>query len=203
VKKFFDELSRDFRLESPEKRFQVEVFNTVIDITTSQLKVRFQSLRDTDALFQCIKPNIIMEKSVDELLELSKVLVKEYADDISDELCDQMMLLKLMLGVKLADVKTIRELAEFLLIKHAELSSSFSEVITACLLYLTLPVTVASAERSFSKLKLIKTYVRSTMCQVRLSSLGMLSIESQRLNDLNIDQIIDNFADAKSRRKPF
>jgi hypothetical protein len=160
------------------------VFNTVIDITTSQLKVRFQSLRDTDALFQCIKPNIIMEKSVDELLELSKVLVKEYADDISDELCDQMMLLKLTLGVKLADVKTIRELAEFLLIKHAELSS-FSEVITACLLYLTLPVTVASAERSFSKLKLIKTYLRSTMCHVRLSSLGMLSIESQRLNDLN------------------
>ena len=144
-----------------------------------------------------------MEKSVDELLKLSKVLVKEYADDISDELYDQMMLLKLTLGVKLADVKTIRELAEFLLIKHAELSSSFSEVITVCLLYLTLPVTVASAEISFSKLKLIKTYLRSTMCQVRLSSFGMLSIESQRLNDLNIDQIIDNFADAKSRRKPF
>ena len=108
VKKFFDELSRDSRLESPEKRFQVEVFNTVIDITTSQLKVRFQSLRDTDALFQCIKPNVIMEKSVDELLQLSKVLVKAYADDICDELCDQMMLLKLTLGVKLADVKTIR-----------------------------------------------------------------------------------------------
>ena len=116
-----------------------------------------------------------MEKSVDELLELSKVLVKEYADDISDELCDQMMLLKVTLGVKLADVRTIRELAEFLLIKHSELSSTFSKVITACLLYLTLPVTVASAERSFSKLKLIKTYLRSTMCQVRLSSLGSSS----------------------------
>ena len=34
----------------------------------------------------------------------TKVHVKEYADDISDELCDQMMLLKLTLGVKLADV---------------------------------------------------------------------------------------------------
>jgi len=140
---------------------------------------------------------------VNELLELSKVLVKEYAEDISDELCDQIMLLKLTLSVKLADVKTVKELAEFLLITHAELSSTFSEVITACLLYLTLPVTVASAERSFSKLKLIKTYLRSTMCQVRLSSLGMLSIESQRLNDLNIEEIIDIFADAKARRKPF
>ena len=52
-----------------------------------------------------------MEMSVDELLQLSKVLVTKYADDISDELCDQMMLLKLTLGVKLDDVETIRELA--------------------------------------------------------------------------------------------
>ena len=128
-----------------------------------------------------------MEKSVHELLDLSNVLVKEYADDISDELRYQLMLLKSTLRVKLTDVKTIRALAEFLLIKHSELSSTFSEVITACLLYLTLPVTVASADRSFSKLKIIKTYLRSTMCQVRLSSLGILSIESQRLNNLNAD----------------
>jgi hypothetical protein len=60
------------------------------------------------------------------------------------------------------------------------------------------------ASPSFSKLKLIKTYLRSTMCQVRLSSLGMLSFESQRLSDLNIhvEEIIDIFADAKARRKP-
>ena len=144
MKKFFDELSRDFRLDSSEKRFQVDVFNTTIDITITQLNVRFQSLQDTDTLFQCIKPKIIMEKSVDELLDLSNVLVKEYADDISDELRDQSMLLKSTLRVKLADVKTSRGLAEFLLIKHSELSSTFSEVITACLLYLTLPVTMAA-----------------------------------------------------------
>ena len=112
------------------------------------------------------------------------------------------MLRKQTFRVKLADVPTIRELAEFLLIKHAELSSSFSEVIMACLLYLTLPVTVASAERSFSQLQLIKTYLRSTMSQVQLTSLGILSIESQRLNDLNIEEIIDIFADGKARRKP-
>ena len=51
-------------------------------------------------------------------MQPSKVLVKKYDDDISDALCNQMMLLKLTFGVKLADVKTIMELAEFLLIKH-------------------------------------------------------------------------------------
>ena len=34
------------------------------------------------------------------------------------------------------------------------------------------PVTVASAERSFSKLKLLKNYLRSTMLQGRLNGFG-------------------------------
>ena len=70
-----------------------------------------------------------MEKSVDELLQLSKVLVKEYADDISDELYDQMMLLKLTLGVKLADVKTVRDLDEFLIIKHEHCHPPFQKLL--------------------------------------------------------------------------
>nr|CAI5858450.1 unnamed protein product [Callosobruchus analis] len=37
-----------------------------------------------------------------------------------------------------------------------------------------MPVSVASCERSFSKLKLIKTYLRSTMGQERLSGLAIL-----------------------------
>ena len=41
---------------------------------------------------------------------------------------------------------------------------------------LTIPVTVASGERSFSKLKFIKSYLRSTMSQERLNGLAMLSI---------------------------
>jgi hypothetical protein len=42
---------------------------------------------------------------------------------------------------------------------------------------LTLPVTSATAERSFSKLKLIKSYLRSTMTNERLSGLALISIE--------------------------
>ena len=109
--------------------FKLKCSTQIIDITTSQLKMRFHTLQKTDKHFFCIKPSVILEKNVNELLELSKVLVKEYTED----LCDQIMLPKLTLSVKLADVKTIKELVEFLNIKHAELSSTLSEVITACM----------------------------------------------------------------------
>jgi len=39
--------------------------------------------------------------------------------------------------------------------------------------------------------------------QVRLSSLAILSIESQRLDDVDTDNIIDTFADIKARKKSF
>ena len=54
----------------------------------------------------------------------------------------------------------------------------FPNVFTALRNYLTLPITVASDERRFSKLKLIQTYLRSTMSQDRLNDMAVLSIDS-------------------------
>ena len=46
-------------------------------------------------------------------------------------------------------------------------------------IFCTLPVTVAQAERSFSTLARVKNVVRSTMCQERLTSLGMLAVQGR------------------------
>ncbi|KAK0155352.1 Zinc finger MYM-type protein 1 [Merluccius polli] len=67
---------------------------------------------------------------------------------------------------------------------------------------LTLPVTVASAERSFSKLKLIKTYLRSSMGQERLSGLAVISINRDVAQKLSYDDLIADFAARKCRRVP-
>ena len=57
--------------------------------------------------------------------------------------------------------------------------------------------------KKFSKLKLIKTFLRSTMSQVRLSSLAILSSKSRCLEDVDTDKIIDSFANNKARKKSF
>ena len=70
-------------------------------------------------------------------------------------------------------------------------------------IYMTLPLSSAAAERSFSRLKLIKDFSRSTMNQDRLASLALISIEKEFASEVNFDNVIDNFAKMKPRRKKF
>lgn len=65
---------------------------------------------------------------------------------------------------------------------------------------LTIPVSVASGERSFSKLKLIKNYLRNRMGQDRLSNLAIISIEKELSKMLDYNDVITDFANLKSRK---
>ena len=65
---------------------------------------------------------------------------------------------------------------------------------------LTIPVSIASCERSFSKLKLILSYLRASMGQDRLSDLALLSVERETLEKTDFDDVIDQFATVKSRK---
>lgn len=72
-------------------------------------------------------------------------------------------------------------------------------------LILTLPVTTASSERNMSTLKRIKSYLRNSMENSRLSNLSTLSIEKSLLKSLAKnstfkDNVIDKFAVSKNRR---
>ena len=65
---------------------------------------------------------------------------------------------------------------------------------------ITVPVTVASAERSLSKLKLLRNCLRTTMLQERLNGLAMCSIEKDILDNIDLDTIINDFASRNARR---
>jgi len=73
----------------------------------------------------------------------------------------------------------------------------FPNISIAYRILFTIPVTVASAERSFSKLKLLKNYLRSAMSQERLNGLATICIEKDLLDQINIDNIISDFASKK------
>lgn len=88
-------------------------------------------------------------------------------------------------------------------IADQRLEECYPNVVVVLIILLTLPVTVASPERSFSKLKIIKNYLRSSMCQERLSDLSIISIERNMVEKINTNEIMDNFAQQKARKVNF
>jgi hypothetical protein len=76
----------------------------------------------------------------------------------------------------------------------------FPNLWIALRILLTLSVSVASGERSFSRLKLIKYYFCSTMGQNRLNELGLLSIENDVARRIDLADVISSFANEKSRK---
>jgi hypothetical protein len=67
---------------------------------------------------------------------------------------------------------------------------------------LSMPVCVTSGER-FSKLKLIKTYLRSSVWQEQLSSLATLSIENTTAQNLSFSELVKSSTDMKAREVNF
>jgi hypothetical protein len=62
-------------------------------------------------------------------------------------------------------------------------------------------VTVASAKRSFSKLKLLKNYMRLVMSQERLNGLATPCTERMLLDEIDIDSIVPEFVSRSVRIK--
>lgn len=203
VKKHFDELSEDERLKDPESNFKVTVFYPMINTIRTQLRHRFLGMKAVLDTYQIIQPAFLATASEKEIHSKAVDFVEKFSQDVSPMFPSQICIIKSSFKDDLEKIKSVRELADLLMINHSSLSSSYPDVCTACIMYLTVPVTVAKAERSFSKLKLIKNYLRNSMGQERLSSLALISIENDRAQQINLDKAIDDFASVKVRKHEF
>ncbi|GBN55865.1 hypothetical protein AVEN_273039-1 [Araneus ventricosus] len=169
----------------------------ICDDITNQVKERF-----------CF----ISHYSVVSLLEAPKF--QEYEKKFSTQILDQTtdvysMLqkgrLKAELGViyRRSDFRNMTgaiSLLQFII--ENNLQTTFPETYKLLKIIVTIPMTTAEAERCFSTLKRVKTFLRSTMSEDRLSALATLSIEKRMTNDIpKINQnVIDLFASKKDRR---
>jgi len=77
----------------------------------------------------------------------------------------------------------------------------FSEVMKIFELVLVLPATNATSERSFSKLKLIKTTNRASMSQERLNHYMILGTYKEQLDNMDLKKLAKEFVLRKPRRE--
>lgn len=76
-----------------------------------------------------------------------------------------------------------------------------SEIYKLLRLYLTIPVTSATSERTFSVLKRLLVYLRSTMTEKRLNNCLLVHIHKDIIDELNLKEIAVEFVSTNDERR--
>ena len=82
--------------------------------------------------------------------------------------------------------QNLNHLATYMSSLHVQTRSLFKDVEALLHLCLSLPVSVASSERSFSALRRLKTWLRNTVTQRRLTHLALLHLHQDILDTVDI-----------------
>ncbi|XP_076944151.1 uncharacterized protein LOC143614660 [Bidens hawaiensis] len=146
---------------TPQENFRVNYFLYIIYQAITSLETRFDQFKNYEKLFGFLFPQNLMGIK-DEDLKLScnfleNALMFERRSDIDGE--------ELYMELSSLDTLYTMEFSSPIeVLKHLnETQENFPNARIAYRILLTIPVTVVSAERSFSKSKLLKSYPRSTM----------------------------------------
>lgn len=88
---------------------------------------------------------------------------------------------------------SVKDAAGFESALHPQTRGLFSEVEKPIHLCLSLPVSTVCSERSFSALRRLKTWLRSTVTQRRLTHMALLHVYKEILDDLDLQAHIAEF----------
>ena len=86
-------------------------------------------------------------------------------------------------------------------ISNSTVKAIIPQVVKLCKLYLINPATTATPERSFSVLRRMKTYLRSTISQERLNSLLILYLYSEKLDAINMKVLVNEFINSGDTKR--
>ncbi|KAG6406751.1 hypothetical protein SASPL_134360 [Salvia splendens] len=198
-KKHFDEQNdQNEETLAAIESFRINYFLTMIDMEIASLTSRFEQMKTFENLFGFLL-NSENLKSLDDndLWKCCTTFAEAFSHDNSSDvdLNDFICELQVLQVILPDDLMSAPEIFQFITVEDC-----YPNVSIAYRILLTIHVTVASAERSFSKLKLLKNYLRSTMSQDRLNGLATCSIEKGILENVDLNIVLADFASRNARR---
>ncbi|XP_047103752.1 uncharacterized protein LOC124722650 [Schistocerca piceifrons] len=188
---------RDETIDDPKKRNKIEFYYYLLDIVITSLDERLSQLKAHCDYFDYLYDIDELKNTPPDSLDtkcrnLAEILQDHESSDIDAlELRDELKVLSTLLKPGIGPKEILKFMG-----RH----NFWPNVNIALRIPLTLSVTVASGKRSFSKLKLIKTYLRSTMNKTHLNDLATISIENEVVEDLHYTDHVKEFAQAKARK---
>ena len=99
-------------------------------------------------------------------------------------------------------VTTVRTICQTLNSKETY-KSLFSEVHNLIRLFLTIPITSSTSERSFSTLRRLCNYVRSTMTEKRLNNCFLVHVHKELSKEISPVSIAKEFVERNDERKKY
>ena len=191
---------------SSKERIKINSFIPVLDALKANLRRRANVYSDIAEMFLFLA-NLKATKV--EIVRGVELLKEAYPEDVDPKLTDELLHFHLYVRQTQKQGLTGTE-EQSISLSHGDLyeimckekiHTAFPNVEAILRLFLSLMVTNCSGERSFSRLKSIKNKLRSTMSQERLSALSILCIKSDKLKQINFDELLHDFALTKARKK--
>lgn len=195
-KKLDDNHTTAYFASTPKDRYR-PIYFSVIDQIISSLDTRFDSQTyDILSKFEDFATNECGVKEIEKYLR-----VNEDCDFDLDRLeLHRNMFFDVVKERKLTQIVDLTSISIFLQNNTAE-REFFGEYTKFIRLLLTYPQTVCIAERSFSQLRRLKNYLRTTMTQVRTNSIALLYVHQELANEINLEEILDEFISRNQQRQ--
>lgn len=179
TKKFkYDDGTSDTKFDGITN-FKVNTYFVIIDTINNEMRKRLEKYDFIDKHFSYLIR--LTELDNDDLRQKSHTLTDLYKNDINDELGDECLVFESFLNAVEEKINISLAPDLFSYIYSNDLITAFPNIYTALHIFLTIPVSNASGERSFSILKLVKTYLRNSLGNNNLISFALLSIEEELL----------------------
>uniref|UniRef100_A0A1X7VWZ2 TTF-type domain-containing protein n=1 Tax=Amphimedon queenslandica TaxID=400682 RepID=A0A1X7VWZ2_AMPQE len=169
--------------------YKTQVYYATIDAIVEEMDERFSELNLS--LLKSLEPLIPNSSSFLDLTVLKPVLNHYNISEAA--IVAEVSTVKIFLDERDPDSSSLHDAYQQL----SKVPECFPTVIQCYQIAMTIGVSSATAERSFSSLRKVKTYLRSTMTQDRLSNLALLYIErslSSKLWD-KLDELVIKFAE--------
>ena len=180
--------------DSPETYYRRSVMIPFLDHITTQLQARFGPIHQTKIKLLGLIPSVATTSSFSSVEGVGEL----YKTDLPSP--------------QLLSTGFSRWKAKFTSIPPDKRPDTLGGALQACdkdafpniyvplVIACTLPVTPCETERCNSQLKLLKTYLRSTMTEQRLSDLAMIKVHRNIVSELDFDKLVIKFANKHPRR---
>ncbi|KAL4108068.1 hypothetical protein QTP88_018325 [Uroleucon formosanum] len=196
-KKHFDESNDPGHTFDSQNNFKINTFYVICDNLTVELNKRKSAYDSIISKYSFILK--IYELDPSEIREDAKKLRTIYKQDLDESFENECVHFQSVLKLTTNPPKTLLDMSKF--IKEKQFVTIFPYVDVALKMFLCNLASNCSTERSFSTLRRIKNYLRSSMSSERLNSLAVLNIEATLTKSLNYSDVIKTFAAKQARKK--